>query len=215
MVPKGYISPLKYGSYSFFGCEKLEFLGEGVIGENMKDCKTLAHMFDGAKIKHIPDDLLLYCENLIDVSYMFEACDIETIPKKLFHKCPKIKDMAHIFHRCDYLGEVPEGMLDKCIELENMECAFQACRRLKSVPTNLFKYCTKLKNVKYAFAGENALGGYDRTQPLLTSNVPPLWERSDLPYGGVLDIGNKKWYHGYAFGCVNAANYDDVPEGWK
>lgn len=215
LIPNGYISPLKYGQYMFFGCENLVSLGVGVIGENMKNCRSLFHMFDGAKIKQIPENLLYYCENLIDASYIFEACDIEYLPDNLFKSCTKLKYLNHAFHRCDYLKEIPENFFDNCPEIENIEKSFQACRRLETVPSSLFDKCGKIKDARFAFAGENIVGGYLRKQESLTSDVPPLWERSDLPYGGVTDIGSEKWYKGYATGCVYASNFEDaLSNGW-
>ena len=215
LVKNGYSSPIKYGQYMFFGCERLEYLGIGVLGENLKNCRSLAHMFDGAKIKNIPENSLAYCENLIDAGYIFEACDIEELPANLFKNCPKLKSLTHAFHRCDYLKEIPEGFLDYNTELETLEQAFKGCRRLETVPSDLFDNCKKIKDVRFAFSGESLIAGYSSTQESLTSDVPPLWNRTDLPYEGTTMIGEESWYNGYARGCIHSNNYATAQErGW-
>lgn len=221
LVSKGYVSPLKYAQYMFFGCEKLEYLGSGVLGKNMKNCRSLAHMFDGAKIKKIPDNTLYYCENVVDASYIFEACSIEELPEKLFSSCTKLKNLNHAFHRCDYLKEIPDGLLDSNTELETIVQCFQGCPSLESIPTDLFDNCKKLKDVRLAIAGETIFTNiYGDKHEKITGTLPALWDRTDLPYGGVVDIdvgeGNtKKWYEGYAGGCINAQNYDIArAKGW-
>jgi hypothetical protein len=202
MVPKGYISPLKYAPASFFGCEALNYLGRNVF-DNLSNCKSVNHLFDGCKIKKIPNSLLRHCENLIDASYIFEACDIDYIPEDLFTYCPKLKYVNHAFHRCDYVTVIPKDLFVENPLIEEAEKCFQACRRLRDFPQTIFDSCKNLTNVRYAIAGENSVIGYDSVQHVKL--IPELWKWENPP----------ALHEGFAFGCTEASNYNEVPEDWK
>lgn len=202
MVPKGYISPLKYAPASFFGCEALNYLGRNVF-DNLTNCKSVKHLFDGCKIKKIPNSLLRHCENLIDASYIFEACDIDYIPEDLFTYCPNLKYVSHAFHRCDYVTVIPDKLFEQNPLIVEAKNCFQACRRLTDFPQTIFDNCKNLIDVSYAVAGENTVAGYDRVQHI--KKIPELWKWDNPP----------TLHEGFAWGCTEAENYDEVPDEWK
>lgn len=244
-IPKGHLSPLKYAPASFFACESLVYLGKNVFNNLVSEdtyekdiitgdlihrpcCKSVSHLFDGCKIKKIPDSLLKNCTTIIDASYMFEACDIESIPEDLFKSCPNLKYVEHAFHRCDYLSSIPENLFQNNRDLVDIDCCFQACKNLTSIPENIFDSCcdkeitvnekgeeivTKINRhltvMKHAVAAEHAVSGYERTQHI--NYIPPLWE---WDWSSTINK-NDFSYNGYAYGCTEASNYSIAAEkGW-
>ena len=201
IVPKNCYSPLKYAPGTFFGCEKLEYLGNNVF-DNLTTCTSVAHLFDGAKITQLPDGLLDKCVNLEDASYIFEACDIIYVPRNIFHNCPKLTNVEHAFHRSNKLKRVPDDLFANNPLITNASECFRACKSLEDISGEIFDNCPLLDDVSYTFAN-NAFGDYPNKQYI--KKIPPLWERENPPSKHV----------GYAAGCQNASNWNEVPDGWK
>ena len=187
IVPKNSYSPLKYAPGTFFGCEKLEYLGNNVF-DNMTTCRSVAHLFDGAKITQLPDGLLDKCIALEDVSYIFEGCDIIYVPHNIFHNCPNIKNVAHAFHRSDKLKRVPDNLFENNPLITDASECFRACKSLEEISGSIFDNCPNLDNVSYTFAN-NVMGDYPNRQYI--KYIPPLWERENPPSSHI----------GYAAGC--------------
>lgn len=230
-VPKNAQSPLKYAYGSFFGCEKLRYLGKNVF-KNLKDCKTIFHLFDGASIEYFYEYTLEGASNLIDLQYGFEACQMKGISPNLFKWCPNVTSVFHTFHRCDKLQEVPQGLFDPLPKLVNAEVCFKACTSLKTVPYNLFKKCYNIKKVYECFCGGrwNGDNGYNRYMSI-TSEIPPLWDKhywdtDEYKEQFKQQIENGQWYPPqfnisptshtrYASGCINAQNYSIIQENYN
>lgn len=76
VVPRNSESPLKYAHASFFGCESLRYLGKHVF-DNLTECKTIAHLFDGASITKFPKNIFANLTKLENASYALEATQIK------------------------------------------------------------------------------------------------------------------------------------------
>ncbi len=204
-VPKNCTSPLKYAHASFFGCESLVYLGKGVF-QNLSDCRTIPHLFDGAAIEYFYQYSLYGIPNLQNAEYAFEACKMIGVHKNLFKWSPKLNNLVHAFHRCDKLKSIPQNFFDNNPKISNLSWCFKSCTSLQSVPKTLFDNCLEINNVDYCFAGGRIGGGdlgYNK-EMAITSNLPPLWDRQG-------EISHAR----YATGCVKAANYAQaVVTGW-
>lgn len=74
---------------------------------------------------------------------------------------------------------------------------FWKCTSLASIPAGLFDNCPNVTNFNNTFDDCTAIA----------SDVPELWDTAKWP-----NVTN----HLACFsGCTNAANYADIPEGWK
>ena len=155
-VPKDSTSPLKYAYGSFFGCQNLRHIGYGVF-HNIKDCKEVPHLYDGAILSKIEPWMLYGGEKVQSISYTFENCQMLEIDPNVFKNCPLITDASHCFHRCDSLLKIPTGLFDYNTKLENLSVCFKSCTRVVSVPQNLFDKCPNINNVTECFCG----GGYN------------------------------------------------------
>ena len=210
-VPKNCVSPLKYAHASFFGCERLAYLGKGVF-DNCTDCKTIRHLFDGAAIEYFHEYTLSGLKNLTDAQYCFEACKMKGIHPDIFKPTPNITSFFHSFHRCDKLKEIPSGLFDYTPKATNFKLCFRSCTAIEKLPENLFAKCPLISDVTECFAGGRINGsdlaynkymsiGLNQTE---TQNLPPLWNT----HPGIAH-GN------YATGCIHASNYKEaVSRGW-
>ena len=177
-VPKDSTSPLKYAYGSFFGCKNLRHVGYGVF-HNIRDCKEVPHLYDGAILTKIEQWMLYGGYNIESISYTFENCQMVEIDPDIFINCTKVTDASHCFHRCDSLSEIPERLFDYMPKLKNVESCFKSCTRLKTVPSTLFDNCKELSDVTKCFCGGN-IGGDESYNPTMaiTTELPSLWSKS-------------------------------------
>ena len=206
LVPKNYTSPLKYAPGSFFGCYNLEYISPNIF-ENLTNCKTLYHLFDGCKIKHLPNGLLKNCINLKDARFIFEACDIIEIPEDLFENCTELLSVRCAFHRSNKISRVPGNLFKNNHKITDIRKCFQACRSLVDFPEEIFDPCPDIIYASETFSKEN-MPGY-APQQYITS-IPPLWERKN-------EDGSYKVreYYAYAKACLDLPNYEDIPLDWR
>lgn len=200
LIPKNRKSPLKYAYGSFFGFSIMTYLGIGVF-DNLTECRTVRHLFDGANLNYIYPNIFATCKALEDVTYVFEACPISFIYHNIFRWTPNIKNMAHAFHRCIVFKEIPEGFLDYTPLCEKFDYAFRSCLSLKKIPTTLFDKISYIKNANYCFAG-GQIGGTDTSysHKMLVEHIPPVWD---------IERFKTTSFSNFAHGCVHADNYDD------
>lgn len=204
-VPKNCKSPLKYAYSSFFGCERLAYLGKGVF-DNCTNCKTIQHLFDGAAIEFFHEYTLVGMENLVDAQYCFEACKMKGIHGNIFKCVPNVTNFAHAFHRCDRLEKIPDNLFYYNTLATNFKLCFRSCTSITSVPSNLFDNCPNISDVEECFAGgriNNSDLAYNKYMSI-ASDLPALW-----------DTHPRITHANYATGCIHATNYKDaVKAGW-
>lgn len=109
----------------------------------------------------------------------------------------RIRDIAAAFRDCTSLTYIPVGLFDNCPNVTDFGVAFYGCTSLAAIPAGLFDNCPNVTNFNNTFYGCTAI----------TSDVPELWDTSKWP--------NVRYHESCFFNCTNAANYADIPEGWK
>ena len=204
LVPKNKTSPLKYAYASFFGCQNLNFFGKGVL-DNLQNCKTLFHLFDGASVNYIYPNIFSGCSNVQYMGYVFEACTFSFIYQNTLKFTPNVTNCEHMFHRCIKIRQIPQGFFDYVPLCQNFNTCFKSCTSLKRVPSNLFDKCPNVTNVKACFCGGAIMGDNAYDEKMYISHIPPLWNTKP-------NIQNKLYY---AHGCTFADNYDIAfSKGW-
>jgi hypothetical protein len=109
----------------------------------------------------------------------------------------RITSFDSTFNNCKSLTSIPDGLFDNCTAVRSFSSAFNSCTGLTSIPDGLFDNCTAVRSFSSAF--RNCLN--------ITSAVPELWDTAKWP--NVTD--NRVCFRN----CINAANYADIPAGWK
>lgn len=143
----------------FGHCYNLEEIPEHIL-DCLVNLKYLRNLTGGSvdrvkfcsKITQIPQDLLKYNTNLIEINGIFSYCkNITSIQEDLFANNTKLKKLINCF---DYIGitEIPEKLFEKNTELEMVTGVFTSTR-ITSIPENLFINQTKLKNIQFVFSG--------------------------------------------------------------
>lgn len=200
LIPKNRKSPLKYAYGSFFGFTILTYLGVDVF-ENLTECRTIRHLFDGTNLNYIYPNIFSTCQALEDVSYVFEACPISFIYHNIFRWTPNIKTLAHGFHRCIVIKEIPEGFFDYIPLCENFDHTFRSCLSLKKVPSTLFDKIPYIQTAKHCFSGgDYANSDHSYSHKMAIEHIPPVWD---------IERFKTTEFNDYAHGCVHADNYDE------
>ena len=109
----------------------------------------------------------------------------------------RITSFTFTFQNCTSLASIPTGLFDNCPNVTDFNSAFDGCASLTSIPGGLFDNCTAVIRFDYVFSGCRAI----------TSAVPELWDTTKWP--------NVTAHTACFFNCTNAANYADIPAGWK
>lgn len=143
---------------------------------------------------------------------------LKQIGKDLFIGSPGITTFERCFYNCSLLREIPIGLFDGQESATNFEECFMGNTNVKSIPKDLFEDCYGAKNFIGCFRNSGIT-----TVPLtlfdgrasgstfrytfsgcqqITSAVPDLWNYSN--------DGTECYY-----GCVNATNYNEIPNDWK
>ena len=131
-------------------------------------------------------------------TFTFQNCtSLASIPTGLFDNCPNVTDFNSAFDGCASLTSIPGGLFDNCTEVTSFSSTFQNCTSMASIPTGLFDNCTAVIRFDYVFSDCRAI----------TSAVPELWDTTKWP--------NVTAHTACFFNCTNAANYADIPAGWK
>lgn len=210
-------------SYCFYECNALEVIPDGLF-KNCGAATTMAHAFDGGSyaghLTSIPGDMFHGCENITNFQDCFARQPIRSIPSTLFSTNTAAEDFGGCFFSNDALVSIPGSLFERnqnalsftgtfvrshitsipstlfqnCELAESFSRVFDHCQELSSIPGDLFSSCPNAKNFTMAF---------DRCQSV-TSSVPNLWETHPDADGS------------YCFRyCYSAANYADIPVGWK
>lgn len=199
LIPKGRVSPLKYAYGSFFGCEKLSYVGKGVF-DNLSDCKTLAHLFDGAGIQYVYPNIFAGCPNVQDFSYTFQACPFKWLYSNIFRWTVKAETFDHTFHRCVVIDSIPDKLFHNIPLANSFEMCFKSCSSMTNVPKDLFDNCYYIKNLKQCFSGGGSGQGDNSYSPIMKINhIPQVWKKTNLRGANFQD---------YAHGCIHAQNYN-------
>jgi hypothetical protein len=151
-----------------------------------------------ASLTAIPAGLFDNCTAVTEFSYTFSGCaSLTAIPAGLFDNCTAVTEFISTFQYCASLLSIPTGLFDNCPNVTSFDSAFLNCASLTAIPAGLFDNCTAVTEFSYTFGNCTAI----------TSAVPELWDTVKWP--------NVSGYTQCFYNCTNAANYADIPEGWK
>lgn len=205
-------------SPAFDGCDSLEIIGCSFVGvtsfesafEGMTSLKTLTSnvfvlctdatsfkrcFYGCTSLEDIPSGLFDGLEKVETFDYCFYNCKgIKSLPENLFSSAFVCTSFQYCFGACSSLEDIPVGLFDNCFEVTTYFGTFLQCTSVQSVPSDLFDDSTKVTVFRNTFF--NCSG--------ITSAVPELWNRS-----GISDED------GCYYNCVNASNYDSIPDSWK
>lgn len=128
-----------------------------------------------------------------DIDSLFEGCkNLTYISPELFLECPNMINFYSAFLETG-ISDIPQDLFKNCSKAESFRWCFQDCKNLTSIPQNLFSNCPNVNNFSYCFDGCTNI----------TSAVPELWKTHPNADGTACFRG-----------CVNAANYNDIPSSW-
>lgn len=143
----------------FVHCYNLEEIPEHIL-DCLVNLKYLRDFTGGSvnlikfcsKITQIPQDLLKYNTNLVEINGLFGYCkNITSIQEDLFANNTKLKNLINGFDDTG-ITEIPEKLFEKNTELEDVSGLFTKTK-ITSIPENLFINQTKLKNIRAVFSG--------------------------------------------------------------
>ncbi len=212
--------------YRAFRDSDLRFLRQGLLDyttkvEILAEAFWSPHLIDDA----VPNDLLYNLPLLSNTCGIFDGHQ-SVIPPDFIKYNPLIK-FAGIMQTQWLTKPFPAGFYDNALEMESPHHVFMSFPQ-SSLPSGLFSLNKKMYDWRWTFAysmltsvphdwfenlqtpaGSPSPGpNFDYTFmncAAYTGNLPPLWLW--YPTG---------WSHTDTFkGCVNAANYADVPNDWK
>lgn len=197
-----------------------------------------------SSLQKIPEKLFWGCRNVISVSGFFMSCDLDEVPSDLFAQMTAVENASGMISYNRRITEIPQGLIDPLEELQTsftfnstgiskipegffanqpqLENFDYLCSEssLNEIPEDIFFYARGANSFAYAFSGtmitkiptglfnrvfraESFRGCFQGCR-LLTGSVPKLWER--FPDADGFDCFS---------GCVNARNYEEIPDGWK
>jgi len=211
--------------YRAFRGANLTHLNQGLL-DNCTKIEVLAEafwcplLFDGA----IPDDLLYNLTKLKNTCGVFNGAQT-VIPPDFIKYNTKIEN-AGIFQFSGIIGDIPENFYAYAHDLQSVYQQFMGYTK-STIPANIFAnnkhvwdwgglfMASHIVSIPENFfdnlVPENVEGEVPNFNETFyncldfTGNVPALWTK--YPTG---------WEHRNTFfGCVNAANYADIPNDWK
>lgn len=196
-IPHGYFDAYSVGycNDTFKGCSSLESIPNKLFANISVWGGQFNYTFmDCTSLTDVPEDLFSEQSSAMFLA-TFTGCDhLRSIPQKLINRSDP-RDTASMFAGCVALEDVPEGFLSGCVNLLYVDSMFEGSG-LESVPQTLFDDCPNITQFYNAF----------RDCSGITSALPELWLQYHYP-----DVG----CGGCFAGCVNAANYSDVPFYWR
>lgn len=165
-------------------------LFENIEGSTYTDTRML---FAYSGLEHLPDNL--FSDMNIRGAGVFEGCtELQDINPTIFERA-EVESYQNMFRGCTSLVMLSSSLFatDKMVDFTR---CFENCTALTAVPDNLFDYCPNIIRVDYCFSGCYSI----------ITEVPRLWER---------EWYNSDYYEDCYYWCYNAANYEEIPIGWR
>lgn len=198
-VSKDYIVSVE--SFGNVGIEELDFGNcynlysiTGSIPETVTD---MTQCFGYCtSLSNISTNLFERCSQVSSLQSCFSGCtSITSIPNGFFDNCVNVTNFQAIFYGCSLIVAIPSGLFDNCVNVTDFSYCFGELPFMESIPINLFDNCTEVTTFEECFKNCTSI----------TSAVPTLWTRTNPTPIGTNCFTN----------CTNAANYADIPAGWK
>ena len=218
-------SPLTWISNLFEGCASLTEVGNSVFsGVNMRadgQFSILDGLFRNASaLRSVGDIFHGYgFTGVTEVYSIFAGCTaLKNISEGVFRTMPNVRVMSGCFSNSGLL-DIPPGLFSRQADLERAGKCFSGTNittippglfshnpnltsvagcfswtKITTIPEDLFSQCPNIEDFEGCFEGCSDIVG----------NVPALWEQYP-------DANGDACFRG----CVNAANYDDIPLEWR
>lgn len=162
------------------------------------DVSKMTRAFSGTNIIDIPSELFANGQNITDMQGTFSNTNILTIPSGLFDNCTEVINYSNCFEDCKNLISVNQDLFSNSKKAVAFDRTFKNNTGLIDVPQGLFDFNRFENSQKISFVETF----YNCKN--VTSIVPELWNRSDI------STFNRCYYN-----CVNATNYNIIPDNWK
>ena len=181
----------------FRDCTGLKSIPGGLFSRNANLESVLNCFRNDTGLAELPEDLFSENPALVSFDGCFAGCaGLTSIPAGLFAHNLNATNFNDCFEGCTGLTSIPEDLFANNVPDQNygLRMCFYGCTGLTSIPSGLFANVPDGTNLSQMFEGCTGVVG----------DVPPLWETHP----------NSNHY-GCFSGCVNAANYADIPSDWK
>lgn len=160
--------------------------------KNIKDASLLfLDLENNNAIVELPENLLRNLTELNNLYETFSGINIVNIPNNFFANNKKISILDTTFSWTK-IETIPEDLFINT-NITSVHMCFYSCLKLKTIPQNLFSNCPNINEFVSCFEDCSSI----------TSAVPELWKTHP----------NAKGTDCFK-GCVNAANYNDIPSSW-
>lgn len=191
----------EYYGGMFSGCTNLRSIPAGLFLPCAAAKIFSSTFYNCTSLKSLPANLFISTfsttiARATTINQMFMGCTAlkNFNVNSVFYGCSNIVDASQLFQGCTSLVELPNGLMNGFTGLTtNFFYAFRGCTALTTVGYNLFDYCRT----------QDYIGTFLECEGI-TSAVPPLWI--------LFPSGNHDSCYKF---CFNAANYADIPNGWK
>lgn len=178
----------------FQDCTTLTSIPEGLFSDIPGGSSAEFLFYHCSSLSSIPEDLFFNLVNTGDFRDCFYGCSsLTSIPDRLFEKNTRAYSFVECFYGCSRVLELPSTLLRNTKARWLRRC-FANCQSLTEIPSDLFEGLSEITNFEECFYHGSGI----------TSYVPALWNL----YPNA--TGTKCYY-----GCTHAANYADIPSGWK
>lgn len=185
----------------FIKCTSLQSIPSGLFKSNRSLTIASSLFSDCTGLTEIPSDLFENCALITNVSNIFSDCTgLTAIPPGLFKNCKLITTFSMAFNGCSKVLTISKDIFPETETATNLSNVFYGCVRLTDIPEDIFDNIQNPSSISSAF--------YNCVS--VTTKVPEFWNEDK--YGNKFtSISHSKCF----YGCTNASNYGDIPEGWK
>lgn len=181
----------------FYGCSSLQTVPDGLFSNaQFGKIQVAEEVFANSGLEKIPDRLFSKFAACKRFNSAFENCThLKTIGNDIFEGCQRAVQFRSIFRGCFNLTDIGARLFSVLINASTFSYAFSECYSLETLPGDLFDmYWSGNPNFDHCFMGDSGI----------TSMVPELWLYYPNSYKSACFSG-----------CINAANYNDIPNAWK
>lgn len=188
----------------FYNCKSLKSISPRVFGSEFSKIKSVNSLFRGSGLRTVPTGVFSSFDHCWDFSNCFTSCDqLRDTGSSLFQGNPYPSYFRSMFSNCPNLSSIGDNLFNQQNK-GSFSHTFYNCPSLTIIPPDLFRFDWPVGSLISDFADCFA---YDTG---IVSSVPELW----LYYDNWPDTGFNRSNQCY-YDCINAFNYNDIPDRWK
>ena len=188
----------------FYNCKSLKSISPRVFGSEFSKIKSVDRLFLGSGLRTVPTGVFSSFDHCLDFSRCFANCDqLRDTGSSLFQGNPYPTSFGYMFANCPNLSSIGDNLFNQQ-NSGSFERTFYNCPSLAIIPPDLFRFDWPIgsfrSDFEYCFKGDTGI----------VSSVPELWLYYDNWTASGFDTSN------YCYrDCINAFNYNDIPDRWK